>query len=42
VTGIAEGFPGGGGVVDSSLVLTTEEVADIWLKDQARTRRGQL
>ena len=41
VTGIAEGFPAGGGGVDSALMFTTEEVADIWLKDQARGSLGR-
>ena len=33
---MAEGLPTGGGVIDSALLLTSEDVADIWLKDQAR------
>ena len=40
VAGIAEGLPASGSVNDSVLLLSSEEVADIWLKDEARPLRS--
>ena len=30
----AEGFPAGGGVVETALLLDSEDVDDVWTKDQ--------
>ena len=34
ISGLAEGFPAGGGVVETALLLDSEDVDDVWTKDQ--------
>jgi hypothetical protein len=42
VGGLAEGFPGGGGVVETALLLVSDDVGDVWTKDQARPCLAEL
>ena len=34
VSGLAEGLPAGASVVQTALLLTGEDIGDVWIKDQ--------